>query len=116
MTKKRVTLIILLLSFAILLAASIQMTMFRFEFSTFVTDKFQILDMHTVIVPKYSKFNTVELYNERTKEKISVRLPNDCQTYPKNKVLDLTLRQDSQQILFWKVITYYMPFDTVCMK
>jgi hypothetical protein len=119
MTKKRIpriSLVILLVSFAIALSASVQMTMFRFESSTFITDKFQIVGTHTVIVPKYSKYNTIELYNERTKEKIYVRLPNDCQTYPKNKILDLTLRQDSQQILFWKVITYYMPFGTVCMK
>lgn len=116
MTKKRTPLIILLLSFAIALAAFIQMTMFRFESSIFITDKFQIVDTDTVIVPKYSQYNTAELYNERTKEKISVRLPNDCQTYPNNKILDLTLRKDSQQILFWKVITYYMPFGTVCMK
>ena len=116
MTVKRTLSITLLLSLAIALAAFIQMTMFRFESSTFITDRFQIVDTYTVIVPKYSKHNTIELYNESTKEKISVRLPNDCQTFPKNKILDLTLRKDSQQILFWKITTYYMPFGTVCMK
>jgi hypothetical protein len=116
MTKKRMLTITLLMSLGIALAALIQMTMFRFESSTFLTDRFQIVDTYTVIVPKYSKYNSIELYNESTKEKISVRVPNDCQTFPKNKILDLTLRKDSQQILFWKIATYYMPFGTVCMK
>lgn len=116
MTGKRMLSITLLLSLAIAVAAFIQMTMFRFESSTFITDRFQIVDTYTVVVPKYSKYNTIELHNESTKEKISVRLPNDCQTFPKNKILDLTLRKDSQQILFWKITTYYMPFGTVCMK
>lgn len=116
MTKKRMLSITLSVSFGIALAALIQMTMFRFESSTFITDRFQIVDTYTVIVPKYSKYNSIELYNESTKEKISARVPNDCQTYPKNKILDITLRKDSQQILFWKVTTYYMPFGTVCMK
>lgn len=116
MTKKRMLSITLLVSFGIALAALIQMTMFRFESSTFITDRFQIVDTYTVIVPKYSKYNSIELYNESTKEKISARVPNVCQTYPKNKTLNITLRKDSQQILFWQVTTYYMPFGTVCMK
>lgn len=98
------------------LAALIQLCMFRDEKSVFINENFTIVGSYKNTIPKYSTRNVIKLRRESNRDEFVVHLQHDCKPYPDNKTVHLTVRVDSQQILFWNVNSYYLPFSTVCMQ
>lgn len=115
MNERKIVTCCLLFMIILGFAAIIQLTMFRNEKSLFVNENFTIVGSYKNTLPKYSTKNVVKLRRDSNKDEFVVYLQDDCKPYPDNKTIDLTVRVDSQQILFWRVNSYYLPFGTICM-